>query len=43
MGLMEIPIGPLIVAMETGPLTEEADPFPKIFVTLISGFLFHFF
>ena len=36
MGWIEIPHGTLIVAMETGPLTEEAAPFPKIVVTLLS-------
>ena len=41
MGWTEIPIGPYIVAMETGPLTEVEDPFPKIVVTLLS-FIFDF-
>ena len=34
MGWIEIPLGLAIVAIETGPLTEVADPFPKIVVTL---------
>ena len=36
MGLMDIPTGVLIVAMETGPLIEVAAPFPKMVVTLLT-------
>ena len=38
MGWIEIPLGLLIVATETGPLIEDADPFPKIVVTLLTLF-----
>ena len=38
MGWVEIPKGPLIVAMETGPSTEVADPFPNAVVTLLTEF-----
>ena len=36
MGWTEIPQGPLIVAMEIGPLIEDAAPFPNIVVTLLT-------
>ena len=36
MGWIEIPWGLLIVAMETGPSIELADPFPKMVVTLLT-------
>ena len=36
MGWIEIPQGPLIVATETGPSTEVADPFPKMVVILLT-------
>ena len=36
MGWIEIPWGPSMVAMETGPSTEVADPFPNIVVTLLT-------
>ena len=42
MGWIEIPIGWLIVAMETGPLIEVADPFPNMVVTLLTNFVFDF-
>ena len=38
MGWIEIPLGLLIVATETGPLIEVADPSPKAVVTLLTVF-----
>ena len=43
MGWIEIPIGPLIVATETGPSTEVADPFPKTVVTFSTVWFFVYF